>query len=65
MPRGVPVATVAIGNAENAGLLAARILGTQDAGRVRQMQAYQERMKDTVLEKAGRLETFGWESYRV
>ncbi len=30
MPRGVPVATVAVGNAANAGLLAARILGTSD-----------------------------------
>ena len=65
MPRGVPVATVAIGNALNAGLLAARILGTQDADRVRQMRDYQEYMKDTVMKKADRLETLGWESYRV
>jgi 5-(carboxyamino)imidazole ribonucleotide mutase len=33
MPAGVPVATVAIGNAKNAGILAARILGTSDAAR--------------------------------
>jgi len=32
MPRGVPVATVAIGNAANAGLLAVRILATSDEG---------------------------------
>ncbi len=46
MPRGVPVATVAIDNGQNAGLLAAQILATADAGlaerlreRRRQMQA--------------------------
>jgi 5-(carboxyamino)imidazole ribonucleotide mutase len=32
MPAGIPVATVGVGNAKNAGLLAARILGTSDVG---------------------------------
>jgi 5-(carboxyamino)imidazole ribonucleotide mutase len=41
MPAGIPVATVAIGNARNAGLLAVRILGTADAGIRKQMEAFQ------------------------
>ena len=44
MPRGVPVATVAIGNAQNAGLLAVQILATSDAGlRARLIEARAER----------------------
>ena len=41
MPAGVPVATVGIGNARNAGLLAARILGAADDSIAEQMLAYQ------------------------
>ena len=41
MPKGVPVATVAIGNAANAGLLAARILATSDTSLLNKMLAYQ------------------------
>lgn len=41
MPKGVPVATVAIGNAANAGLLAARILGTSDLFLLNKMATYQ------------------------
>lgn len=44
MPAGVPVATVAIGNGKNAGLLAVRILAASDAGCRRKMAAYQRRM---------------------
>ena len=65
MPRGVPVATVAIGNAANAGLLAARIIGTHDPAMLQQMLDYQEGMKSTVLQKAARLEQEGWESYKL
>ena len=42
MPTGVPVATVAIGNARNAGLLAVRILATSDAGLRTKMEEFQE-----------------------
>jgi 5-(carboxyamino)imidazole ribonucleotide mutase len=41
MPSGVPVATVAIGNARNAGLLAVRILGAGDPALVEAMRAFQ------------------------
>ena len=44
MPGGVPVATVAIGNAKNAGLLAARILGTADANLRARITEYRGRM---------------------
>ena len=42
MPAGVPVATVAIGNARNAGLLAVRILATADEDLRRKMLAFQQ-----------------------
>lgn len=48
MPRGVPVATVAIGNAMNAGLLAVRILSTSRADLREKMEKYQVEMKDMV-----------------
>jgi 5-(carboxyamino)imidazole ribonucleotide mutase len=40
MPAGIPVATVAIGNAKNAGLLAARILGVGDSELSKKLSAY-------------------------
>lgn len=51
MPAGVPVATVAIGNARNAGLLAARILGTGDEDLQRRMVAFQVELKKSAQEK--------------
>jgi len=44
MPAGVPVATVAIGNARNAGLLAVRILGVGDAELVESMRTFQSEL---------------------
>ena len=63
MPRGIPVATVAIQNATNAGLLAVRMLGVENAGLIEKMSDYQNKLKDMVLEKAERLETVGWQEY--
>jgi phosphoribosylaminoimidazole carboxylase len=63
MPRGVPVATVAIGNAANAGLLAVRILAAADPQLLARMEEYQAGMTDTVLGKAARLEEVGWRDY--
>jgi 5-(carboxyamino)imidazole ribonucleotide mutase len=51
MPAGVPVATVSVGGARNAGLLAVRILGAGDPALRERMLAYQESLKDLVLEK--------------
>ncbi|GAX78141.1 hypothetical protein CEUSTIGMA_g5583.t1 [Chlamydomonas eustigma] len=65
MPKGVPVATVAIGNAANAGLLAVRILATSNTELLQKMLAYQDGMRETVLGKAERLESEGWAKYKV
>jgi 5-(carboxyamino)imidazole ribonucleotide mutase len=51
MPAGVPVATVAVGNARNAGLLAVRILGVADAGLRARMQRFQHELRDRVVLK--------------
>jgi 5-(carboxyamino)imidazole ribonucleotide mutase len=51
MPGGIPVATVAIGNAKNAGLLAARILGTSDDQLSQKLADYQESLRETAQEK--------------
>ncbi len=51
MPAGVPVATVAIGNARNAGLLAVRILAASDAGLREQMERFQEALADAARAK--------------
>jgi phosphoribosylaminoimidazole carboxylase PurE protein len=50
MPRGVPVATVAIGNAENAALLAARILALHDPALADRLAAYRDRLARMVLD---------------
>jgi 5-(carboxyamino)imidazole ribonucleotide mutase len=50
MPRGIPVATVAIGNATNAGLLAAEILALSDAALGARLQAWRDRQTEAVLD---------------
>jgi 5-(carboxyamino)imidazole ribonucleotide mutase len=51
MPAGVPVATVSVGGARNAGLLAVRILGVADEALRDRMTAYQESLRELVAEK--------------
>lgn len=51
MPAGVPVATVSIGGARNAGLLAVRILGSSDLDLRQRMEAYQASLEHMVLQK--------------
>jgi 5-(carboxyamino)imidazole ribonucleotide mutase len=55
MPAGVPVATVAVNNATNAGLLAVQILGTADAGLRQAMQDYKQGLEAKVLAAAERV----------
>lgn len=57
MPGGVPVATVAINNAKNAGLLAIQILATHNDELADAMQEYKNKMKEDVLEKAAKVES--------
>jgi 5-(carboxyamino)imidazole ribonucleotide mutase len=51
MPSGVPVATVSIGGARNAGLLAVRILGASDLGLRERIEQFQADLETAVLEK--------------
>ncbi|MEX2289346.1 MAG: 5-(carboxyamino)imidazole ribonucleotide mutase [Mycobacteriales bacterium] len=51
MPAGVPVATVSVGGARNAGLLAVRILGAGDPELLEQMRRFQERLAETARAK--------------
>ncbi|MEZ5558049.1 MAG: 5-(carboxyamino)imidazole ribonucleotide mutase [Pseudomonadales bacterium] len=55
MPAGIPVATVAIDNAANAGILAAQMLGIADAEVRQRIESYRKELSDLVLEKAGRV----------
>ena len=55
MPAGVPVATVALDGAKNAALLALRILGASDDTLRNRLAAYQDEMRQSVLDKADAL----------
>jgi phosphoribosylaminoimidazole carboxylase PurE protein len=55
MPAGIPVATVAIDNATNAGILAAQMLATGDDALRARLAAYKDGLRDKVLAKAERL----------
>ena len=63
MPRGVPVATVAIGNSTNAGLLAARIVGAYEPAVLDAMAVYQDDMEKVVNAKAEKMEKDGYKKY--
>lgn len=63
MPRGIPVATVAIGNAQNAGLLAIQILGTGDLKLQQKIQQYRQDLSRTVLDKQDQLDRLGYREY--
>lgn len=63
MPRGIPVATVAIGNAQNAGLLAVQILATSNPQLQSQMQQYRRDLSQTVVDKQARLDKLGYQEY--
>ena len=63
MPRGVPVATVAIGNAMNAGLLAVRILSTSRADLRQKMADYQDEMTDMVNDMSSKLTELGSDDF--
>lgn len=63
MPGGVPVATVAINNAKNAGILAAQILGVKDKNIRKSVKAYKKEMKEEVEKKAEKLEEIEYAEY--
>ena len=63
MPAGIPVATVAINGAKNAGILAASILSVCDKEIAEKLRLYKETLKKTVELKASELEKIGYEEY--
>ncbi|MDR3711135.1 MAG: 5-(carboxyamino)imidazole ribonucleotide mutase [Capsulimonadaceae bacterium] len=63
MPKGIPVATVGIGNAGNAGLLAVRILGASDPELRKKIDLYRDNLRASVEKKQSRLEEVGVDNY--
>lgn len=63
MPAGIPVATVAIGNAKNAGLLAVQILAVYQPVLLKRVQHYRESLSQSVMEKQAILDELGYSSY--
>jgi 5-(carboxyamino)imidazole ribonucleotide mutase len=63
MPAGIPVATVAIGNGANAGLLAVQILATADPALAEALAAYRQRLHAQVTGKDQRLQQLGSRAY--
>jgi len=65
MPRGIPVATVAINNGVNGGLLAVRILASGMPHLLTVMDEYLRSLGSEVMGKVNKLEEVGWEQYEV
>ncbi len=63
MPAGIPVATVAINNAKNAGLLAIHILSIKYPEIKEKLKTYREKMKKTITEKNEKLQKLGYKKY--
>ncbi len=63
MPPGIPVATVSIDGSKNAGLLAARIVGTSDKDVQEKVDKYQKDLEGQILQKAEKVEKLGYKKY--
>src|SRR5688572_30947983 len=63
MPGGVPVATVALNGAKNAGLLAAQILGTHDREVAERLENYQTKQREKVETAAKNIDSKGWRAF--
>lgn len=62
MPNGIPVATVALNGAKNAGILAASIIGASNAAVGDAVAAYKKSLENEVLQKVEGLRSKGWEN---
>ena len=62
MPNGVPVATVALNAAKNAGILAAQIIGAADENISKKIKAYKNSLNTEVMGKVEKLKKDGWEN---
>jgi 5-(carboxyamino)imidazole ribonucleotide mutase len=58
MPNGVPVATVALNAAKNAGILAAQIIGSSDKAVLARIAQFKEGLKKSVMESKGDVEGY-------
>jgi 5-(carboxyamino)imidazole ribonucleotide mutase len=63
MPAGIPVATVAINGAKNAGILASQILGLKFSKIATKVEKYKRELKYNVIHQSERLERMGFEKY--
>ncbi|HAA33583.1 MAG TPA: 5-(carboxyamino)imidazole ribonucleotide mutase [Cyanobacteria bacterium UBA8553] len=63
MPAGIPVATVAIGNARNAGLLAVQILASHQSELLERVQQYRQNLAQSVIDKQAHLDELGYQQY--
>lgn len=63
MPPGIPVATVAINNAKNAGILAASIIGTSDKSVLKKVSDYKKDLENQITKKAKKLEKIKYLKY--
>lgn len=63
MPPGVPVATVAINGAKNAGILAAQVIGAGDKEVLQKVLEYKKKMEKEVVAKAEKIEERGFKKY--
>ena len=64
MPGGVPVATVALNGAKNAGILAAQIIGAHDSAVQKRILEYKKELAESVAKKYEQLEKIGYEAYQ-
>lgn len=62
MPAGVPVATVALNGAKNAGILAAQIIGSSDARVARKLEKFKKSLEEKVVESVKTIAKKGWKS---
>jgi len=63
MPSGIPVATVAIDGAANAGILAAKMIAISDEAVYEKIVAYKDELKDGVVAKKEKIENIGYKAY--
>jgi 5-(carboxyamino)imidazole ribonucleotide mutase len=65
MPGGVPVATVALNGAKNAGILAAQILGSTDQAIAKKLEAYKDELRQKVEEMVEKVESQGYRGSKI
>ena len=63
MPSGIPVATVAINGAQNAGILAAKMLAVSDDEMLKKIEDYAASLKESVMVKKEKIEHIGYKQY--